>query len=94
MQLKVCNPHLILSVWTKDVMKCCAAMADASLLKDRGPLGFKALFYSKKKRKKLLLVYMNRGISAKQNIDHQKAFFCSAYLLNKRYITLQPQAKL
>lgn len=39
MQLKVCNPHLgffflILSVWTKNVMKCGAAVTDASLLKD------------------------------------------------------------
>lgn len=39
MQLKVCNPHLgfffwILSVWTKNVVKCGAAVTDASLLKD------------------------------------------------------------
>lgn len=39
MQLKVCNPRLILSLWKKDVTKCAAAVTDASLLKDLNPTG-------------------------------------------------------
>lgn len=40
MQLKVCNPCLsffffqVVSVWTRNVMRCCAAVTHAGLLKD------------------------------------------------------------
>lgn len=51
MQLKVCNPHLILSLWKKGVMKCRAAVTDASLLKDWSLAGIGDVILQSPKRR-------------------------------------------
>lgn len=87
MQLKVCNPQLsfflILSVWTKTVMKCCAAGDRCKFIKgSESRRDWRCYFIAEKKKKKgeeLQLVYMNCGIIVQQNIYRvrKKAQFLS-----------------
>lgn len=95
MQLKVCNPRPMLSLWSKVVTTRCTAMTDASLLKDPRPLWDSRRYFieARRKKRKLWLVYMNCGVSARQSVI-RKHFSCSVYLLYKRYVTLPPRAEL
>lgn len=96
MQLKVCNPHLILSVWTKDVMKCCTAVTDSSLLKDWSLTGIRDVILQPLKRRAEETWACLHELWDK--CFGRKHFFSCIYLLKKKkkksHVTLQPQPGL
>lgn len=94
MQLKVCNPHLVfffyLSVWSKDLIKCCAGDRCRFIKGLESPREL-VLFYSNKKLKgegKLQYVYISCEIIV--HTAHQKdkkklnVFFFSAQWRSKK----------
>lgn len=91
MQLKVCNPHLILSVWTKDVMKHCTTVTDASLLKDWSLSGIgDVILQSLKRRAEETSACLHE---LWDECFGRKRFFSCIYLLKKESCNIPTTAR-